>query len=56
MASLSSIAGSDTDIVRERSFQLLFLTNMLPPLGTALMSPVLDSLVDPSVRRPRPSD
>ncbi|WP_276274052.1 MFS transporter [Haloarcula litorea] len=47
MASLSSIAGSDTDIVRERSFQLLFLTNMLPPLGTALMSPVLDSLVDP---------
>lgn len=47
VASLSSIAGSDTDIVQERPFQVLLLTNMLPPLGTALMSPVFGSLIEP---------
>ncbi|MBX0293280.1 MFS transporter [Haloarcula nitratireducens] len=47
MASLSSIAGTDAGVIRERPFQLLFLTNMLPPLGTALLSPVLNSLVEP---------
>ncbi|MUV60492.1 MFS transporter [Halobacterium sp. CBA1126] len=43
----SSIAGADTDILRERPFQLLLLINVLPPLGTALLSPVLGSLVEP---------
>jgi ACDE family multidrug resistance protein len=47
VASLSSIAGSDSGIVRERPFQLLLLINVLPPLGTALLSPVLGSLIDP---------
>ena len=47
VASLSSIAGSDSGIVRERPFQLLLLINVLPPLGTALLSPVLGSLIEP---------
>ncbi|MDZ5811081.1 MFS transporter [Halorubrum sp. AD140] len=47
MVSPSSIAGADADIVRERPFQLLLLINVLPPLGTALLSPVLGSLVEP---------
>lgn len=47
MVSLSSIAGADSGIVRERPFQLLLLINVLPPLGTALLSPVLGSLVEP---------
>jgi len=47
VGSLSSVVGSDADVLRERPFQLLFLSNMLPPLGTALLSPVLDSLVGP---------
>ncbi|WP_050033672.1 MFS transporter [Halorubrum halophilum] len=47
MSSLSSIAGADSGIVRERPFQLLLLINILPPLGTALLSPVLGSLVEP---------
>ncbi|TKX73959.1 MFS transporter [Halorubrum sp. GN11_10-6_MGM] len=47
MVSPSSIAGTDSGIVRERPFQLLLLVNVLPPLGTALLSPVLGSLVEP---------
>ena len=47
VVSPSSIAGSDSGIVRERPFQLLLLINVLPPLGTALLSPVLGSLVEP---------
>ena len=47
MVSLSSIAGAESGIVRERPFQLLLLINVLPPLGTALLSPVLGSLVEP---------
>lgn len=47
MSSLSAVVGSDADVLRERPFQLLILSNMLPPLGTALLSPVLGSLVGP---------
>jgi MFS family permease len=47
VVSPSSIAGADSGIVRERPFQLLLLINVLPPLGTALLSPVLGSLVEP---------
>lgn len=47
MVSPSSIAGGDTVIVGERPFRLLLLINVLPPLGTALLSPVLGSLVEP---------
>ena len=47
MVSTPSIAGTESGIVRERSFQLLLLVNVLPPLGTALLSPVLGSLMNP---------
>jgi MFS family permease len=47
VVSLSSIAGDETDVIRERPFQLLLLTNILPPLGTSLLSPVLESLIEP---------
>ncbi|WP_233204052.1 MFS transporter [Halegenticoccus soli] len=44
---LSSVVGDEAELLQERPFQLLFLSNMLPPLGTALLSPVLGSLIDP---------
>lgn len=47
MGPLLSIAGADSEILRERPFQLLLLINVLPPLGTALLSPVLGSLIEP---------
>ncbi len=47
MLTLSWFVGEDSDILKDRSFQLLLLTNMVAPLGTALLSPVLDSLIDP---------
>jgi len=47
VASLSSVLGADADVLGERSFQLLFVANLLPPLGTALLSPVLGSLIGP---------
>lgn len=34
-------------ILRETDFQLLLLSTMLPVLGSAMLSPVLDSLIDP---------
>lgn len=43
----SSVLGDDAEVLRERPFQLLFLSNMLPPLGSALLSPVLNSLIEP---------
>jgi MFS family permease len=47
VVSTPSITGTDAGLVRERPFQLLLLINVLPPLGTALLSPVLGSLVEP---------
>jgi len=47
VASLSSVVGDEAGVLRERSFQLLLLANVLPPLGTALLSPVLDSVIEP---------
>ena len=39
--------GDDAAMLRETNFQLLLLSTALPSLGTALLSPVLDSLIDP---------
>jgi MFS family permease len=39
--------GEDADILGERQFQVILLANTIGPLGTALLSPVLDSLIDP---------
>lgn len=47
MVSLSSLFGDDADILHETNFQALFLANILGPLGLGLLSPVLDSLIDP---------
>ena len=47
MSTLDSLFGDDAAVLGDTSFQLLLLANLLPPLGTALLSPVLDSLVDP---------
>lgn len=44
---LSLLFGEDATVLRERNFQLLLLANTIGPLGTAVMSPVLDSLVEP---------
>jgi MFS family permease len=45
--SLQSVLGDDAAVLRKRNFQALLLANMMAPLGTALLSPVLDSLTDP---------
>ncbi len=47
MQTLRWLVGDDGDILTERQFQLLLLTNVMAPLGTALLSPVLDSLIEP---------
>jgi len=47
VSALDSLFGEDAAVLGDTSFQLLLLANLLPPLGTALLSPVLDSLIDP---------
>ena len=47
VSALDSLFGDDAAVLGDRRFQLLLLANLLPPLGTALLSPVLDSLIDP---------
>jgi len=47
VSALEWLVGNDGDILTERQFQLLLLTNIMAPLGTALLSPVLDSLIEP---------
>ena len=43
----SAVFGDDAAVLSDQSFQLLFLANVLPPLGAALLSPVLNSLTGP---------
>lgn len=47
MLSLSSLFGDDASILRERNFQALLSASLVPVLGTALVSPILDSLIGP---------
>ncbi|WP_092692686.1 MFS transporter [Halorientalis regularis] len=47
MISAATLLGEDSTIIRDRSFQLLLLANFSPPLGSALISPLLDTLVGP---------
>lgn len=47
MFSLQSLFGGDADILRERNFQLLLLANLVGPLGVSLLSPVLNTLIEP---------
>jgi MFS family permease len=45
--SATSLFGDDATILRETDFQLLSFATVLPVLGTALLSPLLDSLIEP---------
>lgn len=47
MASLRSALGDDAAVLGDRNFQLLLVSNVPAVVGTALLSPVLDSLVEP---------
>ncbi|MFC7157145.1 MFS transporter [Halomarina halobia] len=47
MPSLTTLFGDDAAIVDDRGFRLLLLANLSPPLGTALVSPLLDALTSP---------
>lgn len=47
MVSLDSLFGDDASVLQKTNFQLLLLVNGMPALGTALLSPVLDSLTTP---------
>lgn len=47
MNPFTAVFGEDAAILRDPEFRLLLLMNLSPPLGTALLSPLLDSLVGP---------
>lgn len=47
MGALRWALGDDADLLADRQFQVILLANTMAPLGTALLSPVLDSLIDP---------
>jgi len=44
---MQSAFGDNADILRESNFQLLLLATMFLILGTALVSPMLDTLIEP---------
>ncbi|MFB6311077.1 MAG: MFS transporter [Salinirussus sp.] len=39
--------GDEADVLSDRQFQVILLANIIAPSGTALLSPVLDSLIAP---------
>lgn len=47
MALLQSAFGDDTDLLYDTDFRVLLIANMSAPLGTALVSPLLNSLIVP---------
>lgn len=44
---LRALFGDDAGVLRETDFQVLLLANVLAPLGTALLSPAMDSFITP---------
>jgi MFS family permease len=44
---LRSALGDDVIVLRERNFQLLLLATVFPVLGTSLVSPVLETMIEP---------
>lgn len=44
---LESLLGKDADVLSQRNFQALLVTNLLAPLGVPLLSPILSSLTEP---------
>lgn len=47
MNPLTTLFGDDSTVISDRSFRLLLLVNLSPPLGTSLVSPLLNSLTTP---------
>lgn len=47
MLSLRSLFGADAGVAKEKNFQLLLLISVLVPFGNGLLSPILDTLIDP---------
>lgn len=47
MNPLISLFGDDAAILADRDLRLLLIANIPPVIGTAMLSPVLDSLIDP---------
>lgn len=47
MSSLTSLIGGDSDVLQDADFRLLLIATLPAPLGTTLLSPILDSLIDP---------
>ena len=47
MAFFRSLFGEEAAIVHDRDFQVLMLANITPAMGAGLLSPILDSLIDP---------
>ncbi len=47
MVSLRTLFGDDARILRDREYQILLLVTVPVLLGTTLLSPVLDSLIEP---------
>lgn len=47
MSSLQTLFGQNASVLREREFQLLLLANVVPVTGTAMLSPILESLIGP---------
>lgn len=47
MVSLAALFGRDAAVLRDKNFQLLLLTNLTPPLGVALISPLMNTLTGP---------
>ena len=44
---IRSLFGEEASVLRDTDFQLLLLANLVAPLGTALISPLLESLQQP---------
>lgn len=47
MVSAKTLFGDDAKVVNDRGLRLLLFANLSPPLGAALISPLLDTLVGP---------
>lgn len=52
MRSVKIVFGEESQIVFDRSFQALLLANLVGPMGIGVLSPVLDSLIDPFATTP----
>jgi len=46
-ALLTGLFGTESDVVRDRTFQVLLLGSVISPMGSSVVSPVLESLAGP---------